>query len=189
MVKRAVDIVMASLGMLILIPFWPLIALGIKIESKGPVLFKQVRLGHREKHFSIYKFRTMRNEQNDFAPTSVSDARITKLGNILRKTRLDELPQMINILKGDMSFIGPRPERPELAEGLSKVIPFYRQRHMVKPGVTGWDQVSGEYHSPSVEDTYKKLQYDLYYVRNLSPFLDVSIFFKTIMTVVARAGR
>jgi lipopolysaccharide/colanic/teichoic acid biosynthesis glycosyltransferase len=88
-----------------------------------------------------------------------------------------------------MSFVGPRPERPELAEELARVIPFYHQRHIVKPGITGWDQVSGEYHSPSVEDTYKKLQYDLYYVRNLSPFLDASIFFKTIMTVLSRSGR
>jgi exopolysaccharide biosynthesis polyprenyl glycosylphosphotransferase len=187
--KRVFDIIFSSLGLILMAPFFPLVALAIRIESKGPIFFRQVRLGKHERSFTIYKFRTMRTEGNDFAPTGIKDSRITKLGNFLRKTRLDELPQMLNIVKGDMSFIGPRPERPELAEGLEKVIPFYRQRHIVKPGVTGWDQVSGEYHSPSVEDTYKKLQYDLYYVKNLSVFLDVSIIFKTVMTVFARQGR
>ena len=107
----------------------------------------------------------------------------------MRKTRIDELPQMLNVLKGDMSLIGPRPERPELATELEKEIPFYHQRLMVKPGITGWDQVSGEYHSPSVEDTYKKIQYDLYYIKNQSIFLEMSIFFKTIMTVFLKLGR
>ena len=107
----------------------------------------------------------------------------------MRKTRLDEIPQFLNIIKGDMSFIGPRPERPELARELEKKVPFYRQRLLVKPGITGWDQVSGEYHSPSMDDTYKKLQYDLYYIKNQSVFLDISIFFKTITTVIMRGGR
>ena len=187
--KRALDIVFAFGGLLLLAPFWPILVLAIKLGSPGPVLFSQVRLGRLSKPFTIYKLRTMRVEGNDQSPTSAKDKRITALGSFLRKTRLDELPQMVNILKGDMSFVGPRPERPELAEDLSKLIPFYQQRHIVKPGITGWDQVSGEYHSPSVEDTYKKLQYDLYYVRNLSPFLDASIFFKTIMTVLSRSGR
>ena len=131
----------------------------------------------------------MKTESNDFAPTSKQDSRITKFGNFMRKTRIDELPQMLNVLKGDMSLVGPRPERPELATELEKEIPFYRQRLMVKPGITGWDQVSGEYHSPSVEDTYKKIQYDLYYIKNQSVFLEMSIFFKTIMTVFLKLGR
>jgi lipopolysaccharide/colanic/teichoic acid biosynthesis glycosyltransferase len=107
----------------------------------------------------------------------------------MRKTRIDEIPQILNILVGDMSFIGPRPERPELAGQLEEALPYYAQRLLVKPGITGWDQVSGEYHSPSIEDTYKKLQYDLYYVKNLGPFLDVSVIFKTIYTVLMRTGR
>ena len=107
----------------------------------------------------------------------------------MRVTRIDELPQMLNVLKGDMSLIGPRPERPELAIELEKEIPFYKQRLLVKPGITGWDQVSGEYHSPSIEDTYKKIQYDLYYIKNQSVFLEISIFFKTIMTVFLKLGR
>lgn len=106
----------------------------------------------------------------------------------MRKTRLDEIPQMFNVLKGEMSLIGPRPERPELAKDLENSVPFYRQRLLVKPGITGWDQVSGEYHSPSVEDTTKKIQYDLYYIKNISIFLDISIFFKTIMTVFKKTG-
>ena len=136
----------------------------------------------------MLKFRTMKTDKNDFAPTSANDPRVTAVGGILRKLRLDEIPQMLNIVAGEMSFIGPRPERPELAVKLERSIPYYRQRLLVKPGITGWDQVSGEYHSPSVEDTYKKLQYDLYYVKNMSILLDISIFFKTIMTMLRRKG-
>lgn len=188
-IKRGLDILLALASLPVILPLLPLLALIIKLESKGPVLFSQVRLGQRNKRFTIYKFRTMRTEDNDQAPTGVGDSRITKFGSFMRKTRLDELPQIFNILQGSMSFVGPRPERPELAKDLETVIPFYKQRHLVKPGITGWDQVSGEYHSPSAEDTYKKLQYDLYYVKNLSVFLDLSIFFKTIMTVFSRQGR
>lgn len=187
--KRGIDLVLCVAILPVVFVLWPLIALLIKLESKGPVLFRQVRLGQWGKTFTLYKFRTMRTEQNDQAPTGINDKRVTGFGSFMRKTRLDELPQIRNILHGDMSFIGPRPERPELAKDLEVVIPFFRQRHLVKPGITGWDQVSGEYHSPSVEDTYKKLQYDLYYVKNLSLFLDLSIFFKTIMTVFSRSGR
>ncbi len=188
-IKRGLDIIMAIAILPFILILWPLIALSIKLESRGPILFNQIRLGKRDRHFTIHKFRTMRIEENDQSPTGIKDSRVTRLGSFMRKTRLDELPQILNILQGDMSFVGPRPERPELATDLAKVIPFYRQRHLLKPGITGWDQVSGEYHSPSPEDTYKKLQYDLYYVKNVSIFLDISIFFKTIMTIVSRAGR
>jgi exopolysaccharide biosynthesis polyprenyl glycosylphosphotransferase len=188
-IKRCIDILLALVSLPVILPLLPFLAVAIKLESKGPILFSQVRLGQRNKPFTIYKFRTMRTEQNDHAPTGISDSRITRFGSFMRKTRLDELPQVFNILQGSMSFVGPRPERPELAKDLAEVIPFYKQRHLVKPGITGWDQVSGEYHSPSAEDTYKKLQYDLYYVKNLSIFLDLSIFFKTIMTVFSRQGR
>ncbi len=187
--KRILDLLVAALALLISLPVWALVALIIKIESRGSVIFMQKRLGKGGRLFTILKFRTMKDGENTYLPTVVGDARITRIGKFLRSSRLDELPQMINILKGDMSFVGPRPERPELAEELAKAIPYYMERHLLKPGITGWDQVSGEYHSPSIEDTYKKLQYDLYYIKNTSPFLDASIFFKTIMTVLSRSGR
>lgn len=186
--KRLIDLLVSVLAMVLTLPFWPLIALSIRLGSPGPVIFRQVRLGRNGRPFTILKFRTMRVEGNEFAPTAVGDSRVTGLGKFLRATRLDELPQMLNILRGDMSFVGPRPERPDLAGELAKAIPFYDQRHLMKPGITGWDQVSGEYHSPSVEDTYKKLQFDLYYIKNVSLFMDVSVFFKTIMTVLSRSG-
>ena len=129
---------------------------------------------------------TMAN--NSFAPTKTNDKRVTGLGSFLRKTRLDEIPQIINILRGEMSFVGPRPERPELIKELEKNIPFYHERMLVKPGITGWDQVSGQYHSPSQADTLKKLQYDLYYIKNRSIYLDISIILKTIATIVSHKG-
>jgi exopolysaccharide biosynthesis polyprenyl glycosylphosphotransferase len=187
-IKRLIDLVV-SFALALTIPLWPLIALAVVLESRGPAFFIQERLGRGGRRFRVIKFRTMRVEENDHAPTEKADDRITRLGSFLRKARLDELPQIFNTLRGDMSFIGPRPERPEIVSELEKVIPYYRQRLLVKPGMTGWDQVSGEYHSASAEDTYKKLQYDLYYVKNLSLILDVSIFFKTILTVLSRTGR
>jgi exopolysaccharide biosynthesis polyprenyl glycosylphosphotransferase len=186
--KRAADIIMAFISLLITLPFWPLIIMLIKLDSSGPAFFKQVRIGYLEKQFTIIKFRTMCVSGNSHEPTATDDSRVTGIGKFLRRTRIDEIPQFLNVLKSDMSFIGPRPERPELIQKLEKVIPFYRQRLLVKPGLSGWDQVSGEYHSPSQEDTYKKLQYDLYYIKNMSFFLDVSIFFKTLVTMVNRGG-
>jgi exopolysaccharide biosynthesis polyprenyl glycosylphosphotransferase len=187
--KRGLDALVASIGLVVFLPFGILVAAAVKLSSPGPIFFTQVRLGLGEKPFKIVKFRTMRVAGNTFAPTGKKDSRVTPIGNFLRKTRLDEVPQFINIVRGDMSFIGPRPERPELAEELERRIPYYQQRLLVKPGISGWDQVSGEYHSPSVEDTYKKLQNDLYYVKNMSIMLDISITAKTIATVFARAGQ
>jgi len=187
--KRLFDIVISSVILILTSLLWPLIAVIIKIESPGPVFFRQIREGRSGKPFSILKFRTMRVEGNSYSPTGKNDSRITPVGNFLRKTRIDEIPQVINVFKGDMALIGPRPERPEIATGLEKSIPYYRQRLIVKPGITGWDQVSGEYHSPSIEDTYKKLQLDLYYIKNRSLFLDLSVFFKTITTVLSHNGR
>lgn len=188
-IKRFCDIILSANLLIVSIIFWPLIAIMVKIDSKGPAFFKQVRTGKDGKPFMIVKFRTMRVDGNDFQPTLSKDLRITRLGSILRKTRLDELPQLLNILKGEMSFVGPRPERPELIGDLEKNIPFYRQRMLVHPGITGWDQVSGEYHSPSIEDSWKKLQYDLFYIKNRSLYLDASIILKTIATVLSREGR
>jgi exopolysaccharide biosynthesis polyprenyl glycosylphosphotransferase len=187
-VKRGVDILISLVFLIVCSVPSLLIALAIKLSSRGPVLFRQERLGLGGRVFRILKFRTMKVDGNDFAPTAVKDPRVTAFGRFLRRFALDEIPQAINILFGEMSLVGPRPERPDLAVGLERAIPYYRQRLLVKPGITGWDQVSGEYHSPSVEDTYKKLQYDLYYVKNMSILLDVSIFFKTIMTMLGRKG-
>lgn len=189
-IKRFIDIVFASVSLVINLPFWSFIALIIKLESKGPIFFIHARLGKDGKIFNIYKFRSMKDEANDYvSPTIENDSRITKFGSFMRKTRIDELPQLINIIKGEMSFIGPRPERPELVKKLIETIPFYQERMLVKPGVTGWDQVSGEYHSPTEQDTIKKLQHDLYYIKNRSFYLDFLIILKTIHTVLSKGGR
>lgn len=187
--KRVYDIILAIVSLFVSLIFWPLISLIIKLESHGPIFFIQTRVGKDGQPFQIYKFRTMAVADNDFSPTAIKDKRITKFGNFLRLSRLDELPQLINILKGEMSFVGPRPERPELIKDLEQIIPFYQERMLVKPGITGWDQVSGEYHSPSREDTLKKLQADLFYIKNRSIYLDLSIILKTIYTVLSRGGR
>ncbi|MFZ2782503.1 MAG: sugar transferase [Rectinemataceae bacterium] len=187
-VKRATDLLVAVIGMAISLPFFPFIAAAIAVGSRGPVFFRQSRLGYNGKPFTLIKFRTMRVDGNDQRPTTNGDPRVTRFGALMRASRLDEIPQLWNVLKGEMSVIGPRPERPELVAELTEKVPYYTQRLLVKPGLTGWDQVSGEYHSPSVADTYKKLQYDLYYVKNMGFFLDTSIFFKTILTVFMRAG-
>lgn len=186
--KIIYDFILALIIFIITLPFWLIISVTIKLESSGPIFFIMNRAGQNNKIFKLIKFRTMRQENNDYAPTKANDSRITKFGNILRKTRIDELPQVINILKGEMSFVGPRPERPELALELEKQIPFYGQRILVKPGLTGSDQISGEYHSPSKEDSLKKLQYDLFYIKNRSLFLDLTIILKTIATVISRQG-
>jgi len=187
-IKRFYDFILAVLILLITLPFWLLIALIIKMESRGPVFIIMPRLGQDNKIFNLIKFRTMKEEGNDRSPTIANDPRITKFGSFLRKTRLDEVPQMINVIRGEMSFVGPRPERPELALELEKQITFYRERLLVKPGLTGSDQISGEYHSPIREDSLKKLQYDLFYIKNRSLYLDISIILKTIATVLSRKG-
>ena len=186
--KQTIDVVMAVVFLVITLPFWPFIILLIKIESPGSAFFRQERTGYLGQVFTIIKFRTMRTADNAQGPTEQNDTRITRVGKFLRKTRIDEIPQFLNIIKADMSFIGPRPERPALIQKLEGEVPFYRQRLLVKPGLSGWDQVSGEYHSPSREDTYKKLQNDLYYIKNMSFFLDASIFFKTLITIFKMHG-
>ncbi|HZJ18149.1 MAG TPA: exopolysaccharide biosynthesis polyprenyl glycosylphosphotransferase, partial [Patescibacteria group bacterium] len=187
--KRVIDLSVSGLILLLSIFLWPFIALFIKLESEGPIFFKQTRLGRQGKKFVIYKFRTMTIKNNDNSLTKEKDDRVTTVGRFLRKTRLDELPQTINIIKGEMSFIGPRPERPELANELEESVPFYNVRLIVKPGLSGLDQVSGEYHSPSRADTLKKLQHDLFYIKNRSMYLDSVITLKTIATVFKGYGR
>jgi len=188
-IKRAADLFFAVLLFIILLPLSLLIALSVKLSSRGPIIFQQNRLGKNGIQFKLYKFRTMKVSNNDFTMTVDKDKRITAIGRYLRASRLDEIPQLLNIIKGEMSFIGPRPERPELATELTKEIPFYDTRLLIKPGLSGWDQISGEYHSPTAADTLKKLQHDLYYIKHRSLYLDLSIILKTIATVLGRKGR
>lgn len=187
--KRIMDITGAIIGLLISLVFWPFIFLAIKIEDHGPIFFRQARVGGGGKIFVMIKFRTMTVAENNYSFTEFGDKRITRVGKFLRRTRLDELPQLINIIKGEMSLIGPRPERPEFIKELEQEIPFYNIRSLVKPGLTGWDQISGEYHSPLPVDTFKKLQYDLFYIKNRSLYLDLTIILKTFKTVVSKEGR
>lgn len=188
-IKRVADLFMAIIIFLLSSPFWPFIAILVKLSSKGPVFFRQKRIGKEGQIFPLYKFRSMREENNDKRMTEKNDSRITPIGKFLRATRFDELPQLINVIKGQMSFIGPRPERPDFSQKLEEQVPFYAMRLLVKPGLTGWDQVSGEYHSPSTEDTMKKLQNDLYYIKRRSFYLDAAIFLRTLATVISGGGR
>ncbi len=189
LIKRVLDFLLAAITAIIFLPFGLIIAIIIKLNSRGPVFFRQKRLGEKEKEFEIIKFRTMKVENNDYSPTKEKDPRITAFGSFLRKTHLDEVPQLWNIIKGEMSFIGPRPERPELIESLEKEIPFYKTRLLIKPGLTGWDQISGIYHSATIEDTFEKLQYDLYYLKNRSLLFDIMILIRTLATIISREGR
>ena len=188
--KRFVDISVSIIGLLLVLPFFPLIALAIKMDSRGPVFFRQERVGCREKLFNLYKFRTMRQDAEKGTGAvwaEKNDPRVTRLGRFFRGSRIDEIPQLINVLTGEMSLIGPRPERPEFVEKLKLVVPFYSKRHFIKPGVTGWAQVRYRY-GASVEDAFEKLRYDLYYIKNAGPFLDTLIFFETIKVVLFGFG-
>ena len=189
--KRALDIFFSLVGIILTLPILPLIALAIKFESPGDILFRQVRVGENGRSFNIYKFRSMRQDA-EAASGAVwaqeKDPRITRVGNFLRKTRLDEIPQLFNVFVGEMAFVGPRPERPEFVGDLEKEIPYYSKRHSLKPGVTGWAQVRYPY-GASVEDSLMKLKYDLYYVKNFSIFLDLKIMLETVKVVLFGKGR
>jgi exopolysaccharide biosynthesis polyprenyl glycosylphosphotransferase len=187
--KRAGDLLCALVGLILSAPIMLLAALAIRLDSRGPVFYSQIRLGEQCRSFRIYKFRTMRvdAEINGAAWAQKNDPRITRLGGLLRKSRLDELPQLINVLRGDLSIVGPRPERPEFVTTLKEQIPFYNRRHMVKPGLTGWAQVRYVY-GASIEDAREKLQYDLYYIKNRSLLLDVEIVLRTVWVVLMRKG-
>jgi sugar transferase (PEP-CTERM system associated) len=188
-VKRAVDLTLATIGLVLCVPLMALIALAIKLDSRGPALFRQERVGQHGRIFVLNKFRSMSvdAERGDAVWAAPNDPRVTRIGRWLRRTRLDEIPQFFNVFVGDMSFIGPRPERPEFVRTLQRTIPFYMERHSVKPGITGWAQVRHQY-AASVEDSLQKLQYDLYYVKNLSPLLDVLILLHTIQVVLFARG-
>jgi sugar transferase (PEP-CTERM system associated) len=189
-IKRIMDACCAITGIVITLPFLPLIALAIKLDSPGPILFRQTRVGENEKSFNLYKFRSMgvdAEKGTGAVWAREHDPRVTRLGSFLRKSRIDELPQLFNVLRGDMSLVGPRPERPEFVEQLKEAIPYYSERHVVKPGVTGWAQVKYQY-GASVEDALEKLRYDLYYIKNISIFLDLMIIFETVKVVLFRRG-
>jgi sugar transferase (PEP-CTERM system associated) len=190
-VKRTIDVLLSFVGIVVSLPFFPLIAALIKLDSPGPVFFTQTRVGQGEENFTLYKFRTMSEncEQETGAVwAQENDPRIRSIGRFLRKWRIDELPQLYNVIKGDMSFVGPRPERPEFVTELDWQIPFYAKRHFIKPGITGWAQVQYPYGS-SVEDAYEKLRYDLYYFKNMSLFQDIKIILKTFRVVIFGRGR
>jgi exopolysaccharide biosynthesis polyprenyl glycosylphosphotransferase len=188
--KRAFDVLAAAVGLALSLPLMGILALLVKLDSKGPAFYRQERTGQDEKPFQLVKFRSMRNDaEGGSGPVwaSVRDYRVTRVGRWLRLTRLDEIPQFINVLKGEMSFIGPRPERPFFVEKLKKEIPYYALRFSVKPGLTGWAQVQYRY-GASVEDAIEKLKFDLYYIKNMSWKLDIWIAIKTLKVVFFAQG-
>ena len=189
--KGLVDFVVAIALLPIALPVMTVVAAAIRLDSEGPALFRQKRIGHAGRPITVYKFRTMRPvdvaEDRSALMTSDDDDRITRVGRMLRKLRLDELPQIINILKWEMSWIGPRPEAALLSDWYTSEIPFYRYRHVVKPGITGWAQVN-QGHVAQVDEVHRKLHYDFYYIKYFSPWLDVLIVFRTIKTMLTGFG-
>ncbi len=189
--KRLLDLFLAMIGLVGLLIVFPFIALGLVIEGNVPIIFKQERLGRGGVPYIIYKFPTMRKhseDENNALVTAEKDPRITKFGRLLRKTHLDELPQIINVLKGEMSFVGPRPERSELVQVFQNGVPFYRTRLLVKPGITGWAQIHQGY-AETVEETAIKLEYDLYYISHASLWMDITILLRTFGSVLGLKGR
>jgi sugar transferase (PEP-CTERM system associated) len=190
LVRRAFSVIISLIGLILALPLIPLVMLAVRLDSKGPVFYTQTRVGKGGRLFKVVKFRTMRQDAESGTGAqwaANNDPRITRVGKFLRTSRLDEIPQMWCVLKGDMAFVGPRPERPEFIEMLQEEIPFYFVRHMVRPGVTGWAQIKYKYGS-TVEDAREKLQYDLYYIKNASIGLDLVILFLTVKTVLLGRG-
>jgi sugar transferase (PEP-CTERM system associated) len=181
-VKTVMDFMLSFLGLIISLPIMALVALAIKLDSRGPVFYQQERVGKNGKTFMLLKFRSMREDaERETGPVWAQerDLRVTRIGRIIRTLRLDEIPQMINVLRGEMSFVGPRPERPHFVGELKNEIPFYEKRHAAKPGITGWAQIKYPY-GASTNDALEKLKYDLYYIKNMSLFLDLLILFRTV---------
>ena len=189
LMKRLEDMIGAVLGLVILAPIMTLIGLIIKLDSIGPALYKQTRIGFRGCPYVLWKFRSMcQDSEGDTAQwAQLGDDRVTRVGRWIRLLRVDELPQLFNILKGEMSLVGPRPERPLFVQNLRQQIPYYDLRHTIRPGLTGWAQIRFNY-AASVEDSHMKLQYDLYYVKHLSVWFDLSILFRTIRVVLMGSG-
>ncbi len=187
--KRLFDVLLALVGLVLALPFMLLTAIAVSLESGWPVLYRQERVGENGRVFTLNKFRSMRKDAEQGTPiwARAEDDRVTHVGRFIRKTRLDELPQLWNVLRGDMSFVGPRPERPFFVDQLAEQVPFYEQRHAVKPGITGWAQVKYRY-GASFEDSLEKLRYDLYYVKHLSIPFDLTILFDTVKVVLFAKG-
>jgi lipopolysaccharide/colanic/teichoic acid biosynthesis glycosyltransferase len=187
--KRVIDLAVAGTGLVVLAALWPALWLLVRLDSPGPVLFAQERVGHRGRAFRLYKVRTMTHASAG-APARWArqgDARITRVGGVLRRLRIDELPQLWNVLRGDMSLVGPRPEQPAIVEELQRHIAFFDYRHLVKPGITGWAQIHQGY-AASVEASAVKLSYDLYYVGRHSLAMDLDIILRTLFVMAARIG-
>jgi sugar transferase (PEP-CTERM system associated) len=192
-IKRVTEPVLGAIALALLAPLLALIAVLVRVDAPGPILYRQRRIGEGGRVFLLLKFRTMRDSAESVSGPVWSspngDPRVTRLGRWLRKARLDELPQLINVLRGEMSFVGPRPERPEFVEMLAPVIPYYEERHSVRPGITGWAQINFPYGS-TLEDTEEKLEYDLYYLKHMSVALDFVIVLKTLrVMLLGRGGR
>jgi exopolysaccharide biosynthesis polyprenyl glycosylphosphotransferase len=190
LMQTAYSMAIALVGTLVTLPIMIAVALLVKLTSRGPIFYRQVRVGWNDRHFNVYKFRSMYVDAE--AKTGAvwaqrDDPRVTPVGRWLRLLRLDELPQFFNVLKGEMVIVGPRPERPEFVKTLSEKIPYYRQRHCVKPGITGWAQINYKYGN-TIEDTATKLEFDLYYIKNLAASLDFYIIFHTLKTMLLSRG-
>jgi sugar transferase (PEP-CTERM system associated) len=187
--KRTIDLLVAIAGLVMALPVLVIVAILIKLDSSGPVFYRQIRVGLRAQPYMILKFRSMFYDAEIGGPrwTSAKDARITRVGSYLRKWRLDEIPQLINVIRGEMTLVGPRPERPVFVQELRRDIPFYDLRHAVRPGITGWAQTQFRY-AATVKDSHVKLQYDLYYVKNMSIRLDLRILLDTIRVVALGEG-
>jgi sugar transferase (PEP-CTERM system associated) len=192
LLKRVLDLAAGMIGLAASMPIMIVVSLVVRLESKGPIIFRQTRVGRMGKCFEVLKFRSMNvdaEKSNGAQWASENDPRVTRIGRFLRKYRLDELPQFVNVIRGEMSFVGPRPERPCFVEELRKTIPYYDERHSVRPGVTGWAQVQYAY-GASIEDAFNKLEYDLFYLQNMSLTFDLAIIFQTIRIVIGgRGGR
>jgi sugar transferase (PEP-CTERM system associated) len=190
--KRAIDAMLGLAALLCSLPIMLVVAIAIVLDSRGPILYRQVRVGLSGKTFEVLKFRSMREGAEDLNGAQwaqENDPRVTRLGRFLRKVRLDELPQFVNVIRGDMSFVGPRPERPVFVAKLRQIIPYYDERHTVRPGITGWAQVQYSY-GASVEDAMRKLEYDLFYLKNMSILFDCAIVIQTVRIVLfGRGGR
>ncbi len=190
LLKRALDLAAGVIGLAASMPIMIMVGLVVRLESKGPIIFRQTRVGRMGKCFEVLKFRSMSDDAekaNGAQWAKENDPRVTRIGRFLRKYRLDELPQFVNVIRGEMSFVGPRPERPFFVEELRKTIPYYDERHSVRPGLTGWAQVQYAYGS-SIEDAFNKLEYDLFYLQNMSLTFDLAIIFQTIRIVLGARG-
>jgi sugar transferase (PEP-CTERM system associated) len=190
MLKRMLDLAFGLAGLVVSLPLTTVIAIAVRLDSHGPVIYRQTRVGLKGRCFEVLKFRSMyvnAEEQGGAQWAKDNDTRVTRVGRVLRKFRLDELPQFVNVIRGEMSFVGPRPERPVFVERLRQEISYYDERHTVRPGLTGWAQVSYQY-GASLEDAFRKLEYDLFYLKNMSIFFDCAIVFKTVRIVLTGHG-